>query len=161
MNIFVLSESPGEAAEYHCDKHVVKMVLETAQLLSGAERIRLNDFSKESPLYKLTHVNHPCSVWVRKSDANFNWLLTLFISLLAEYSRRYKKRHACSFLLEHINYRTNVGYVTPFALAMPAQYQIVGNPVESYRRYYIGEKQAIAKWNHSPKPYWWPDEYCS
>ena len=65
MNIFVLDNDPFKAAEYQCDKHVVKMVLETAQLLCSAH---------ETAPYKRTHYNHPCAIWTRSSLSNYMWL---------------------------------------------------------------------------------------
>ena len=74
MNIFVLDTSPKLAAEYHCNKHVVKMIIETAQMLSTA-----HDYLETgiSGLYKPTHKNHPCSIWVRQSRENYLWTLDL------------------------------------------------------------------------------------
>lgn len=60
MNIFYLDKDPKLCAQYHCDKHVVKMILESAQLLCTA----VNEAAgKEVAPYKSTHVNHPCSIW--------------------------------------------------------------------------------------------------
>src|SRR6476646_3315823 len=117
MNIFVLSESPLLAAQYQHDRHVVKMTLESAQLLSTAiwQNERLNSIYQavrmagptewEGPesgtfdLYKSTHPNHPCAVWTRQSDANFCWLTLHFQALLEEYAMRFRKTHGCHKLL--------------------------------------------------------------
>lgn len=69
MNVFALDLSPKTAARYHCDAHVVKMILETTQMLSTAHWMR----GTRGP-YRPTHANHPCSVWVRESTANYKWL---------------------------------------------------------------------------------------
>lgn len=114
MNIFVLDQDPQKAAQYHNDKHCVRMVLETAQLLSTAHRVldgesvrgpsstgrmrttwRHPDTLKESTLYQATHVNHPCAVWTRAAAENYDWLFQLYVSLCAEYTYRYGKVHAC------------------------------------------------------------------
>lgn len=88
MNIFVINEDPTVCAKYLDNKRVVKMTLETAQLLSTAIWI----CGGEGP-YKKTHENHPCSIWVRKARGNYIWLLSYFKALGEEYTRRYKKVH--------------------------------------------------------------------
>ena len=91
MNIFVTSESPIECAEFLDDKRCVKMVLETAQLLSTTMSLS----SLSSGPYKLTHANHPCAKWARESVGNYHWLVEHFEALCAEYTRRYGKVHKC------------------------------------------------------------------
>lgn len=95
MNIFVTSKCPAECAKILDDKRVVKMCLETAQMLCTT----LNLKGQQTP-YKTTHVNHPCSKWVRDKQANYNWTVKHFEALLCEYNKRYRKVHACSKLLE-------------------------------------------------------------
>lgn len=92
MNIFALSANPIEAAKLQCDKHVVKMILETAQMLSTAHR-ELGSKISEELLYKKTHVNHPSAVWLRKSWPNYRWAVAHFEALCDEYTFRYKKVH--------------------------------------------------------------------
>ena len=112
MNIFYLHPEPRTCAEMHVDKHVVKMIIEYAQLLSTAHRIldgeeyidassgrrikrwRLADDAMEQNLYKASHINHPSAVWVRQSNNNYTWLFCLFTELLQEYTYRYGKHHA-------------------------------------------------------------------
>jgi len=88
MNIFVTSECPIECAKYLDNKRVVKMVLESAQLLSTALRECGIKYG-----YKATHINHPCSIWARTNQANFLWLYRHGLALCAEYTRRYSKVH--------------------------------------------------------------------
>lgn len=95
MNIFASSPCPVESAQYLDNKRVVKMVLESAQLLSNA----LAKHSGRSP-YKATHTNHPCSIWASHSRANYTWLLQHYRALCAEYTRRYGKVHRC----QHLDY---------------------------------------------------------
>ena len=78
MNIFVLDENPQVAAQMHNDKHVVKMILETAQLLCGVHHMVGGDY--DIP-YKLSHKNHPCAIWVRQCIENYIWLCDLGLSL--------------------------------------------------------------------------------
>lgn len=104
MNIFVLDESPIRSAQWQHDRHVVKMILESCQLLSCA--IQVDSPLKDSwidnalpwgdQLYKITHENHPCNLWTRETPANFVWLTIHLSELLNEYSRRFPgKKHTC------------------------------------------------------------------
>ena len=116
MNIFILDEKPQIAAEYHCDKHVVKMILESAQMLSTTHWLQalqifnknISDFkrvrdAKEflhvnlqenmKPPYKMTHVRHPCTIWTTESIENYNWHVKLLFYLCCEYTKRYGKQH--------------------------------------------------------------------
>lgn len=146
MNIFVLSKSPTLAAQYHCDKHVVKMVLETAQLLSTVA----------GEGYKPTHKNHPCTVWARESLANYHWLYALGQALGQEYTHRYGKVHKSSLVIDSLPYAPATvtgGMSTPFALAMPDEYR-TDCPVASYRAYYVGEKSRMLKYTNRRAPEW-------
>ena len=156
MNIFVLDCNPRLAAQYHCDKHVVKMCLEYAQLLSTAARQLC--VRPSAVLYRSTHVNHPCARWVRQSSGNVRWMRRMLVCLGAEYSRRYHGRQhrsvnigirAADQLLACMPNKRR----TPFALAMPDKYRS-RDAVASYRRYYKGSKAAIATWKTNP-PAWW------
>ena len=89
MNIFFLSVCATLAAVLQCDRHVVKMILETAQLLSTAHF----ELDGESPAYKPTHKNHPSAVWVRQSSGNYLWLHAHLLALGEEYTKRYGKVH--------------------------------------------------------------------
>lgn len=95
MNIFFLSKFVIECAKYHCDKHVIKMILETTQLLWSAWHITgPNSWQDMVPsnckIYRLTHRNHPMSIWVRKSKENYWWLVWLGLELCKEYDNRYR-----------------------------------------------------------------------
>ena len=155
MNIFFLHEQPHVCAEYHCDKHVVKMILESAQLLSTAHRVL--DNSTDDRLYKATHVNHPSAIWARETDGNYNWLFSLFFNLCKEYTFRYNKNHKCesmcSFLLYHPENITIAPMTTP-PICMPEQYKVDLNPVKCYRAYYNGDKARFAKWKLGNVPDW-------
>ena len=88
MNIFVVDEDPVVAAQQLCDKHVVKMILETAQMLCTVAR----NHGHEAP-YKVAHPKHPCTLWVGKSAANWQWLIDHGLAMAAEYTRRYGRKH--------------------------------------------------------------------
>ena len=156
MNIFVLDTDVIKCAQYHLDKHCVKMILESTQLLNNA--LITHDKSYE-PVYKQTHKNHPASLWTQTSRDNFDWLLTLGLALCNEYSYRYEKIHKCQPIIEAFRLGRarscipNIG-LTPFVKCMPDQYK-VEDPVASYRNYYLAYKAYIAKWTKRPIPDWW------
>ena len=158
MNIFYLHHVPDEAAKMHCDKHVSKMIVESAQLLSTAHHVA---GSATSEMYKKTHVNHPSAIWVRKCWYNYDWTYTLLQGLCSEYTKRYGKVHKTYRLLDcllklpkGINYN-NVGIIPP--QCMPDEFQnsnvTQAHCVSAYRAYYHSKK--FAKWAHSPTPEWW------
>ena len=149
MNIFVLHKNPVKAGKMLCDKHINKMVLESAQMLCTAHWMR----NGEAP-YKATHKNHPCSKWVRKSYGNYNWLLKHALAIAKEYKRRYKRTHKTFEVLkwcEKNKPKLNARKRTRFVQAMPDKYKDKDS-VKAYQRYYIGEKLRFCKWNHSKKP---------
>lgn len=150
MNIFILHTNPTLAAKMLCDKHIVKMILETAQILCTVART--NGFEMK---YKSTHQNHPCTLWAGETLGNWNWLIDHGIAMSKEYTARYNRRHASQNVIEackNLDIKLPEGR-TPFALAMPDQYKSP-DPVESYRKYYQ-TKASFAVWNHSPQPNWW------
>ncbi len=156
MNIFVLSTCPLEAAVMHCDKHVPKMIVETAQMLCTAASV-LNP-SLEVP-YKPCFKNHPCTIWVRESRFNYLWLCALGAALCVEYTKRFGKTHKTADVILQMTFAAvelefSKEELTPFALCMPEQYRNAENPVLSYRSFYNNEK-LFAKWERgTPKPEW-------
>lgn len=179
MNIFYLHNDQRECAMLHTDKHVVKMILEYAQLLSTAHRYLDGTETKElsasgrritrwklesnldSVLYKATHANHPSAVWTRQSDANYMWLANMLVALCEEYTYRYGKTHKverdglCFVLRDNIPKRIPKGQFTEPTPAMPDQYKVSGNSVRSYINYYVGAKQHLASWKKRQKPVWY------
>ena len=155
MNIFVLDTNPKICAKYHNDKHVVKMILETAQLLCGVHWT--TDSQYEIP-YKLSHKNHPCAIWARDCIENYIWLCDLGLELCEEYTYRYGKRHKSQDIIEWCLLNTpklaTRGNITPFALAMPDECK-VGDAVQSYRAYYMVEKRGFANWKNREIPQWY------
>tara|TARA_R100000306_G_C4347777_1_gene128490 strand:+ start:313 stop:831 length:519 start_codon:yes stop_codon:yes gene_type:complete len=166
MNIFRLHDDPIVAAQMHCDKHIPKMILETAQMLSTAWRTteEENEYADEHGLYKAAYKNHPSTVWVRHGILNYFWTRRLFEYLCKEYTYRYGKRHASERLLEAFAYNvphetTIIKWPLPFPQCMPDQYKVEGNPVQAYRNYYKAEKAYFAKWNRgTPSPEWWSEK---
>lgn len=155
MNIFVLDLDPRRAAKFHCDKHVCKMVLETAQLLSGVVHLNSPQDPRRPKLYRLTHKQHPCAVWARQSFANYRWLLELGQALCEEYTYRYGRVHASQAVIELCSPSSTdaTGGLTPFAQAMPAEYRDI-DPVQAYRRYYQAEKLPLARYTRREAPAW-------
>ena len=152
MNIFVLDKEVEKCAEYHCDKHVIKMILESAQMLSAVVRLNGHDIG-----YKLTHKNHPCTIWARESLSNYNWLVRLTRLLNYEYRYRYDKdiNHKSYDLVRTLPVPkiSDIG-LTPFAQAMPDQYKNK-NAVKAYRDYYINEKSSFLTWTKRKTPNWY------
>jgi hypothetical protein len=158
MNIFILSEDPLIAARDQCNKHCVKMIVESAQLLCTA--LHLMGTPKELLPYKPTHVRHPSTLWLVEHHANLVWLWLHANELCKEYTKRYGKIHKTAGALtaiKHLIPQQDWQNHTPFALAMPAQWKIAGDAVTSYRCYYIAEKSHFAKWHpRTQTPSWWP-----
>ena len=158
MNIFVLDSNPVQAARDQCNKHVVKMILESAQVLCTA--LHLNGVDLTHLPYKPTHTRHPSTLWTTQSPANMVWLWTHAVELCEEYSRRYdNKVHKTYYVLQSIAWlmpRAHWRDHTPFAKAMPDVWKQY-DPVTAYRCYYIAEKSHFAKWEPRARtPSWWP-----
>jgi hypothetical protein len=153
MNIFALSLDPREAAKYHCDKHVVKMILETAQLLYCSHWM-LDPDGLPSNAYKKTHPNHPCSIWIRESVENYRWLSDLGLALCNEYTYRYGKRHKTQDHLEWLS--DNFPPLpevprTQFRMAMPNEFKCE-DPILAYHAYYLIAKERMLIFTKRPPP---------
>lgn len=167
MNIFILDIEPEIAARLHCDKHVVKMVLEYAQLLCTAHRELDPGRTFPEDFYKSTHKNHPCAVWTRESVSNYRWLYRLFTCLCKEYTHRYGRVHLCEtklqLFLSSVPMNIPLGDLTPFVSCMDKQY-IVDSPLMShfnvqhtianYRNYYKLGKKDLLKYTKRDTPIW-------
>lgn len=178
MNIFYLSNNAETCAQYHCDKHVVKMILESAQLLCTAHRVldgtpylgssvsqrrhvalwKLPD-ERENILYRACHTYHPCAVWVRENMDHYRWLYNLLYYLIYEYKYRYDgKKHKCEDLLQPL---LNAPYNIPIVdwqeppQAMPEDSKVVGDSVQAYRNYYMNHKKRFATWKVRAQPEWY------
>lgn len=166
MNIFVLDSSPVLAAQQQCDKHVVKMIVESAQMLSTAHRLldgkmrsvvrsnintgkirnakiwELADKNLDSTLYGAVHMGHPCTVWTMESMANYLWHYEHFCALCDEYTYRYGKKHGTDEKLRFVldQAPSNIPDIpqTPFRLAMKSNPECMNenDPVTSYRKFY-------------------------
>jgi hypothetical protein len=176
MNIFYLHPDAKTCAEMHVDKHVVKMIIEYAQLMSTAHRvIDGNEYYDKTSngrkikrwfhpdsefdygLMKASHVNHPSGVWCRANKENYQWLYTLWTHLLAEYTYRYGKIHACEKYDKYLVVTPkNIpeGKFYPPTPAMPDDCKI-GDVLLSYRKYYIDYKHGFANWKKRERPDWY------
>ena len=151
MNIFVLDRDPAMAALYHCNKHVTKMILESAQMLCTTHwhyhlrkaNLTLSDFKRIKdaqswlfknvpedlqPPWKMTHTSHPCTVWTSENVSNYGWVLRLAKGLLQEYNRRYKKKHATYYVIKWLekHYPPGIadGFLTEHPVCMKEDYKI-------------------------------------
>lgn len=149
LNIFWLDINIKTNAEYHCDKHVVKMLIEYTQMLSTANRLSGLDEG-----YKIAHVNHPCTIWTRKSYENWCVLFTLVEELQKQYNYRYLKYHKSWQMAKtlHSPNLPRIGVTTP-PQCMPDIYKC-DNLITAYRNYYIGDKRAFARWTKIDEPKW-------
>lgn len=173
MNLFYLDRSPQSCAAQHCDSHVIKMIIEYAQLLSTAHRIldgkesvelvngrRLKRWTLpfgDNDYYLASHVNHPDAVWCRTSSENYKFLYRLFVALCDEYTHRYGKTHAtetkCKLPLGKLPDNIPTGPFTDPPLTMPDEYK-VDDAVVSYQNLYVGSKSRFAKWTNRKPPEW-------
>ena len=182
MNIFYLDPNPKICAEMHVDKHVCKMVIEYAQLLSTTHRVldgemyigktvnnrnikrwRLLD-DREARLMKPTMMNHPSAIWLRQSRDNYIWLYNMWCELQKEFTYRYGKIHATARLipdLARVPDKSPVGKFTEPTPAMPDECKILGNSLKSYHIYYVTKKEHLWSWsgkiNGRKQPEWLSD----
>ena len=150
----MIDSNPHIAAQNLGNRHVVKMLLESVQILCTTHRIL--DKCDNPILYKSTHVNHPSNIWVRESYDNYMWLYEHYIGLLDEYTFRYGKVHSCDRFREFLKTPPKnipkIGFTNP-RLAMPNKYKS-NDYVESYRNYYRNEKQHLFEWKNRNPPSW-------
>lgn len=181
MNIFILDLDPVKAAQLQCDKHIVKMPLESAQMLSTAHRmldgIVTQGISKSGKrtvkkythpdrdldllLYKAVHFNHPCTKWTMETSSNYRWHYEHWIALCNEYEFRYGKTHL-SFtklkkVLETPPKNLKQGSLTQFPLAMGSNPECIfkDSPVKSYRAFYMTKQDRFKMvWEKREEPIW-------
>ena len=157
MNIFFLDKTPEKSAEYLCDKHVPKMLLESAQMLSTAVQYHAGEIKE---LYKPAYENHPMTKWVRFNRDNFNWALENAMWIDEEYQLRFKRKHKSGCIVQRIideDYYKEItdGFFSEPPQCMPDEYRDK-DYVNAYRKYYIGAKSYFAKWKRGrQQPDWW------
>ena len=158
MNIFYFYDCPIKSAQAQPDKMLVKMPLETAQMLCTAHReLDGDEYADKVGLYKRAYWNHPCTVWAREAYANYRWLYKHFIALGEEYTFRYGKIHSTDSLLRDLLMspptKIKEGGLTTMPQAMPDHCK-KPDSVDAYRTYYIQEKKRFAKWTKRQVPHW-------
>jgi hypothetical protein len=160
MNIFYLDQELDKIAEYHADRHVIKMPVESAQMCSTVARERCGiDVG-----YKSVFINHPCTRWTAASRENWSWNLSLATWLCAEYTHRWGNIHATTDVIveltEHKNqilkHLPDVPFTEP-PKVVSAEFKHLPT-VDAYRQYYIVVKQRLHKWTNRPIPEWIPNE---
>ena len=165
MNIFYLNEDPKQCAREHIDKHVVKMIIEYAQLMSTAHRMldgteywdktkagrrirrwKLED-RREEQLYKASHINHPDAQWVRQTTGNYAYLWQLFNALCNEYTYRYGRVHETDRKLRGVlicpPQNLKEGDMTEPPQCMPDHCKH-SDVITAYKNYYIQEKKSFS-----------------
>ena len=158
MNIFFLDKTPDGSAEMLCDKHVPKMLLESAQMLSTA--LHSHTMGISTGIYKEAYPNHPMTKWVGDNRSNFKWALDNALWINNEYQYRFKKEHKSFRIIQNISFNNYIddipdGDMTTPPQCMPDEYKNK-NYVTAYRDYYKGEKEYFAKWEKGrSQPEWW------
>ena len=155
MNIFYLDKCPDKAARLQYNKHVVKMILESAQMLSTAHHCYGDKDQVENVPYKQAHLNHPSTIWTRRSKSTYMWLYNHMIALGDEYKKRYGKTHLSitkckDFLAIPPRHIQGDDWCQP-PQAMPDEYKTECS-IQAYWNYYIGEKHVVVNHNKE-KPY--------
>lgn len=184
MNLFYLDNDIDKCAEYHVDKHIVKMILEAAQIIctnlwvdktfgyvpramNKEENAALTQYRRDVKAgmeryfpYMPTMHNHPSTIWARTSLENFYWTHCYAHALAEEYRYRYGKDHKSFWevinKLPEPKHMKDIGFTT-FGLAMPDELKDYDNPIDSYRKYYMLDKGTFADWKFRNKPDWWDE----
>ena len=163
MNIFYLDRNPVVAAQMMCDKHVVKMILESAQMLSTAHRVLDGEeYADQKGLYKMAHKNHPSTKWVRASSENYLWVYQHMEALMKEYTYRYGKHHKTERLLWSLRKLPDaIPIDVPFTDPPQCMPDVCkgGDTVSAYQTYYILETSGFAAWKRRGEPLWWKENH--
>ena len=174
MNIFYLDNDPIKCAEMHCDKHVCKMIIEYAQMLSTAHRMldgtqytdassgrriqrwRLDNSNMDGVLYKASHINHPSTRWVRENAIQYQYAYDMFTALCDEYTYRYGKIHLTDTklrdLLNEIPNNITLGSYSEPPQCMPEDVKVQNDSISAYHKYYQEYKKDFAVWTARPTP---------
>lgn len=147
MNIFYLHRDPVKAAVVQYNKHVVKMILESAQMLCTAHHCYGSEEQKLNVPYRQAHLNHPSTIWARRSKSTYMWLYDHMIALGKEYTKRYGKEHLTiskcrEFLSTPPLHIQGSEWVEP-PQCMPDEYKVDNDAVTAYWNYYEQEKHTV------------------
>lgn len=152
MNRFLIECFQSDIAKSLCDKHIVKMPLEEAQMLShalhrhmGNEDETFAEFNERMGTQNgpKAHAKHPCTVWAGETRANYEWALTLLKQMCREKTRRYGKPHKCESLIplfEKLKVNIPDGNITPHPQCFGSVDEECRTqedwPIGAYRKYY-------------------------
>lgn len=191
MNIFILHPNPHKAARWHCDSHVVKMLLELCQLLYTAHwaldtpqttatfsAIELSKVQKNMAIpislhsapkggYRPVHIHHPCAIWTRRTLGNYDWLCELAIALAAEFRHRFGHEHSCEVHAEWLKQNPPPSIRkwqrSKWPIAMDDEFKISTNPIICYRHFYKVSKgrRGLLKYTNRHIPHWIVDQRTS
>jgi len=169
MNRFIIEEDVEAIAKSLCDKHVVKMPLEEAQMLCTSIWHHAPEYAAEHELYKPVHQKHPCTLWAMKTRANFIFSFNLYTAMLCEYHYRYGKWHGAgnpsttnvNARPQHLLYAKKFipeGDMTPHPQCFSGHDDLKTDedyPIEAYRAFYRVDKLSFARYNHGRNmPQW-------
>lgn len=152
MNIFMLDEDVVKNAQYHCDKHLIKQILEYTQILCTV----VNENGFIAP-YRSTHKNHPCTKWAEENLSNWLYLQELVRVLNEEFKFRngHLVDHKSALVARNLpKPNLKLAPMTPFVLCMPDDCKIGNDPVKSYRNYYNTHKRHLFSWKNRDTPNW-------
>lgn len=161
MNVFYLDQDPILAAQAQCDAHVVKMILEAAQMLCTALHVTLAERggAGDPVPYRMTHKNHPSAVWVRQDALHAMWLVDHARALGDEFTHRYGGQHKSIEVVNAVWPR--IRKLVPFSrfveppLAMPDACKDP-DAVRAYRNYYRVKRDSGMRWSYTRRlpPVW-------
>jgi hypothetical protein len=160
MNRFIIDVEPDAIAQQLCDKHIVKMPLEEAQMLCTVLHLHAPGFAKQRELYRAVHKNHPCTKWAGETRANYRWAWRLYDAMLKEYTFRYGKEHGAGkhrLLLKHANVLVPKGPLTQHPQCFSGHDDLKTDefwPVNAYRGFYKRDKIRFAKYKEREIPHW-------
>ena len=165
MNIFYLDKSFTKSAEYHCDKHVVKMPLEEAQMLCTVVRQANPEYADKHNLYRIAHAKHPCTLWAGRTRTNYMYAFRLWNHMSVEYTYRYGKQHASDRHLDALREGAQFvpeGDMTPHPECFSEHTDLkTGDdwPVDSYRKFYMTKQHRFnMTWKYRSVPAWFEFE---
>ena len=161
MNRFIIGHVPQEIVQFMCDKHVVKMPLEEAQMLCTVLRKASPEFADAHGLYKMAHKNHPCTLWAGETRSNYMYAFRLWNHMCLEYTYRYGKRHATERFLEAFRIGAELvpeGLMTQHPECFGDHADLKSGefwPVDSYRAFYNTKQHRFKMtWTKRDVPYW-------
>ena len=161
MNRFLINYSPELCARDLCDKHVVKMPLEEAQMLCTTVRLHAPEYAEEVGLYRAVHQKHPCTIWAGQTRANYLYSLDMFREMCREYTHRYSKVHASwrlyDALVDAAQYVPDGG-ITPHPECFSEHTDLKSGrpwPIQSYRQFYQTKQHRFKMvWTKRDVPDW-------